>query len=202
MSLNSATFAELLAATRHSAVHLEMRDVYGIGDEAEDFEAFLRTGTANTDPSRSFWPQWVPLVTDAVARDVVMRRARIVSEPVTDYIRYEHAITPVNLQAGEDVRWLPRRHASDIPLPGNDIWLLDGRIVQFHHARLPLLQRPSSPERARRPAAALAPGRRSHREGTLRPVRLAPRENHPHPKGRGTTLRRGHPQLVRRLWRR
>jgi len=133
MSLNSATFAELLAATRHSAVHLEMRDVYGIGDEAEDFEAFLRTGTANTDPTRSFWPQWMPLVTDAVTRGVVMRRARIVSEPVTDYIRYEHAITPVNLQAGEDVRWLPRRHASDIPLPGNDFWLLDGRIVQFHH---------------------------------------------------------------------
>lgn len=131
--LHTATFAELLADTHHTAVHLEMRDVYAVGDERVDFETFLRTGTANLDPARSFWPQWMPLVTGAVARGVVMRRARIVSEPVTDYIRYEHAITPLNIRAGEDVRWLPRRHTSDIALPGNDFWLLDGRIVQFHH---------------------------------------------------------------------
>lgn len=62
-----------------------------------------------------------------------MRRARIVSEPVTDHIRYEHAITPLSLQAGEDVRWLPRRHASGIALPGDDFWLLDDRLVQFPH---------------------------------------------------------------------
>jgi hypothetical protein len=131
--LNTATFAELLADTQHTAVHLEMRDLYAVGDEADDFENFLRTGVPNLDPARSFWPQWMPLVQDAVARGVVMRRARIVSEPVTDYIRYEHAITPLNLQAGEDVRWLPRRRASDIPLPGNDFWLLDDTLVQFHH---------------------------------------------------------------------
>ncbi|MFI2215210.1 DUF6879 family protein [Streptomyces sp. NPDC020141] len=131
--LNTATFAELLADTHRTAVHLEMRDLYAVGDEADDFESFLRTGVANLDPARSFWPQWMPLVQGAVARGVVMRRARIVSEPVTDYIRYEHAITPLNLQAGEDVRWLPRRRASDIALPGNDFWLLDDRLVQFHH---------------------------------------------------------------------
>lgn len=131
--LNSATFAELPANTHRTAVHLEMRDQYAVGDETDDYATFLRTGIPNFDPGRSFWPQWMPLVQGAVARVVAMRRARIVSEPVTDYIRYEHAITPLNLQAGEDVRWLPRRHASDIPLPGNDFWLLDGTLVQFHH---------------------------------------------------------------------
>ncbi|MBO3682337.1 DUF6879 family protein [Streptomyces sp. NEAU-YJ-81] len=133
MSLKARTFADLLAGTRRSAVHLEMRDQYAVGDEAEDYAAFLKTRVANTDPAKSFWPEWLPLVADAVARGVVMRRARIVSEPVTDYIRYEHAITVLNLRAGEDVRWLPRRHASDLALPGNDFWLLDGRLVQFHH---------------------------------------------------------------------
>ncbi|MFE0495397.1 hypothetical protein OH723_31305 (plasmid) [Streptomyces albidoflavus] len=131
--LTTATFAELLADTHHTAVHLEMRDLYAVGDETDDYSAFLATGVPNLAPARSFWPQWMPLVKDAVARGVVMRRARIVSEPVTDYIRYEHAITPLNLQAGEDVRWLPRRRASDIALPGNDFWLLDDRLVQFHH---------------------------------------------------------------------
>lgn len=31
------------------------------------------------------------------------------------------------------MRRLPRRHASNIALPGNDFWLLDDRLVQFHH---------------------------------------------------------------------
>ncbi len=72
------------------------------------------------------------MVREAVGRGVVMRRARIVSVPVTDYIRYEHAGTPVNL-AGELVRRLPRRQASDIALPGNDFWLFDKSVVLFNH---------------------------------------------------------------------
>ncbi|WP_330290695.1 DUF6879 family protein [Streptomyces sp. NBC_00576] len=40
------------------------------------------------------------MVSHAVARRVVARRARIVSEPVTDYIRYELAGTAVNVHAG------------------------------------------------------------------------------------------------------
>lgn len=31
-----------------------------------------------------------------------------------------------NVKAGEEVRWLPRRQASDLALPGNDFWLFDG----------------------------------------------------------------------------
>ncbi|WP_411111511.1 DUF6879 family protein [Streptomyces sp. c-19] len=153
-ALNTASFAELLADTHNTAFHLEMRDVYAVGDETDDYAAFLRTGVPNLDPSRSFRPQWMPLVKDVVARGVVMRRARIVSEPVTDYIRYEHAITPLNLQAGEDVRWLPRRRASDIPLLGNDFWLLDGRLVQHHHFTGTGDWAPDGKERTVDPAAA------------------------------------------------
>lgn len=34
---------------------------------------------------------------------------------------------------GEQVRWLPRRHASDLCLPGNDFWVFDDRLVRFGH---------------------------------------------------------------------
>jgi hypothetical protein len=60
-----------------------------------------------------------------------MRRARVVSEPVTEYIRYEHSCTPQNLAAGEEVRWLPRRLASDLLFPGNDCWLFDNDLIRF-----------------------------------------------------------------------
>jgi hypothetical protein len=132
MSQSVESFGELLKQTRHSAVHLEMRDSYAVVGEADDFEAWKRTGVANTDPAAPYWAQWVALVSDAVARGVVMRRARIVSEPVSDYIRFEYAGTAVVVGAGEQVRWLPRRRASDIALPGNDFWLFDDRLVQFN----------------------------------------------------------------------
>ncbi len=31
------------------------------------------------------------------------------------------------------MRWLPRRLASDIALPGNDFWLFDEQVVRFNH---------------------------------------------------------------------
>ncbi|MFJ6383621.1 DUF6879 family protein [Kitasatospora sp. NPDC092039] len=134
MMQNVPDFSELLAGAQHSAVHLEMRDSYGIASEAEGFSQFKRTGVRrDVDPDSDGWSGWVAMIRDAVARGVTVRRARIVSEPVTDYVRYEHAGTVVNLAAGEQVRWLPRRQASDVALPGNDFWLFDGRIVRFNH---------------------------------------------------------------------
>lgn len=37
----------------------------------------------------------------------------------------EHASTVVSVHADEEVRWLPRRRASDIPLPGNNFFSED-----------------------------------------------------------------------------
>ncbi|WP_030673437.1 DUF6879 family protein [Streptomyces sp. NRRL B-1347] len=133
MSQSEPGFDELLAAAEQSAVHLEMRDAYAVGDEADDFEEWKRTGHRDVDPGSAYWTPWVELIRRTVARGVVVRRARVVSEPVTDYIRYEHAGTVVNIHAGEQVRWLPRRQASDIALPGNDCWVFDGRTVLFNH---------------------------------------------------------------------
>lgn len=133
MTQNAPTFAELLDGAQRSAVHLEMRDVYAVAGEADDFARWKRSGERDTDPGSQYWAPWVELVRRTVSRGVTVRRARIVSEPVSDYIRYEHAGTAVNLRAGEQVRWLARRRASDIALPGNDFWLIDGRVIRWNH---------------------------------------------------------------------
>jgi hypothetical protein len=127
------SFEELFQEAERSAVHLEMRDSYAVGSEAEDVATWRTTGVANVDPESEYWKSWVTAVRGAVERGVHVRRARIVSQPVADYIRYEHAITVVNLAAGEQVRWLPRRQASNIALPGNDFWLFDERLVRINH---------------------------------------------------------------------
>ncbi|MEU6991617.1 DUF6879 family protein [Streptomyces sp. NPDC046465] len=127
----SPTFEELFRLARRSAVHLEMRD--GYMQSAPDYIAW-REGARDT--SRSLDREesaWLSLMREITGRGVEVRRARIVSEPVTDYIRFEHHVTAGNVQAGEQVRWLPRRRASDLALPGNDFWLFDDSLVVFLH---------------------------------------------------------------------
>ncbi|MFD9394793.1 DUF6879 family protein [Streptomyces sp. NPDC060000] len=133
MSPSVPSFGELFDSAQHSAVHLEMRDTYAVASEADDFATWRRTGARDIDPASPYWGPWVELIRRTVARGVVVRRARIVSEPVSDYIRYEHAGTAVNVDAGERVRWLPRRQASDLALPGNDFWLIDSHLIRWNH---------------------------------------------------------------------
>jgi uncharacterized protein DUF6879 len=126
-------FAELLADCQRSAVHLEMRDAYAVDYETSGFQAWQQGFRYDLDDRVSWWRPWLDLVAGAVARGVVMRRARIVSEPVSEYIRFEYDGTFTNVAAGEKVRWLPRRQASDLALPGNDFWVFDDRLVRFNH---------------------------------------------------------------------
>ena len=133
MSQNLPPFAELLANTHVTALHLEMRDHYQVDEEAADFALWRETGNRDTDPASPYWAPWVAKIREATARGVAVRRARVVSEPTSDYIRYEHAGTSVNTLAGEEVRWLLRTQASDLLLPVNDFWLFDDRLVRFHY---------------------------------------------------------------------
>ncbi|WP_171164276.1 DUF6879 family protein [Streptomyces sp. I05A-00742] len=132
MSQSLSNFADLLHSAERSAVHLEMRDVYAVENETERIAAWKRGHRLDPADRDTWWRPWHDLVQEVTGKGVVVRRARIVSEPASEYIRYEHSGTFTNIAAGEDVRWLPRRSASDIALPGSDFWLFDNRIVQFN----------------------------------------------------------------------
>ncbi len=122
-------FERLFRSTARSAAHLEMRDDYGGSSPA--FAAWReRRPYDRSGPDAA----WHALVGSVIERRVTVRRARIISEPASDYIRFEHAVTPAaNLAAGEHVRWLPRQKASDLALPGNDFWLFGGSAVLFNY---------------------------------------------------------------------
>lgn len=121
-------FDDALANAHRTAVHLEMRDSYMLDDPT--FVAWQRGERA--DPIEQ-WRPWVDLVQSTIARGVVIRRARVISEPISDYIRWEREVTAMNIAAGEQVRWLPRRRATDLALPGNDFWLFDDSVVLINH---------------------------------------------------------------------
>ena len=106
-----------------------MHDEHLTSDPA--FQAWRARRSAPEDPAVQY-RGYIGVVRDAVRRGVAVRRARVISEPVSDYVRWEHVLTgPVNIAAGERVRWLPRRLASTLALPGNPYWVFDDRLVRF-----------------------------------------------------------------------
>ncbi|MFJ2631045.1 DUF6879 family protein [Streptomyces sp. NPDC087422] len=123
-------FGELLAGAQRSAVHLETRDSYFTNPR---LEAWQKGERIDWDDRASWWQPFHDQIADAVARGVRVRRARVVSEPVTEYIRWEHYVTHSNVAAGEQVRWLSRRDAGGVLLPANDFWIFDGKLMRVHH---------------------------------------------------------------------
>ena len=120
-------FDELMASAHYSAVHLEMRDFYTPRDPI-----FLDWKAGRQFDPVERMADWFRATRSNIARGVVIRRARIVSEPLSDFTRHEYETTPrLNIPAGEQVRWLPRRRASDLALPGNDFWVFDDHTIRF-----------------------------------------------------------------------
>jgi hypothetical protein len=122
---------DLVRGCERLAVHLEMRDGYMRSDPL--FTDWQNGHRDDPDDWDSWWRPWNDMTAKAQVRGVRIRRARIVSEPVSEYIRFEHGITFTNVAAGEEVRWLPRRRASRLALPGNDYWVFDDRLGLWNH---------------------------------------------------------------------
>ena len=86
---------------RHRVFRLETLDWYDAPNEREPYARFLAG-----QPGDLAWREpWKRLVRDVRASGRTMQRVHIVSEPVSDYIRFELLrVYPANVEAGEDVR--------------------------------------------------------------------------------------------------
>lgn len=131
-SLDADGWARIFNSCRKSACHLEMRDHYGVAEEAADIEKW-RAGEWGPEEDAASKAGWLDLMRATAARGVRLRRTRIISLPASEYIRFEHEGTPQNIEAGEEVRWVPRTRASGLALPGNDCWIFDEATVLFNH---------------------------------------------------------------------
>ncbi len=113
---------------QREALHLEMRDAYGTQAELPHLAKWL---AGDADHDTAWLNPWLDTLRAGTAAGKSSRRLRIISEPVSDYIRWEHHDTHLLVDAGEDIRWLPRRLVSALAFPGNDFWLFDEQTVVF-----------------------------------------------------------------------
>lgn len=108
---------DLFRECQHDAFHLELKDSYAEPYESEPLRQFLSGGPApEADPS----PEWRAMVRETVGRGVTMSRVRVVT------------ITYYNVNAGDDIRYVPRHLVPPEDMPADDWWLFDGRLVVFN----------------------------------------------------------------------
>lgn len=119
-------FAQFRTMTRR-AFHLEVQDTYDTPEEEGPFRRFLDGQHDNLE-----WHQpWLELVRDVTTTGKAVERIRTVSIPHGDYTRWGLSMAPHNIEAGEDIRWLPRPIVAAGELPDDDFWLLDDDSVMF-----------------------------------------------------------------------
>lgn len=115
---------QLFETFEHTAFRLETRDSYQVEEEErEPFRRFL-AGEAADD---SFMADFCDAVRGWVAQGKQISRVRVVSEPHSDYVRWSLWLARLNVEAGEDIRYLPRPIAMRLGLPAEDYWLFDSR---------------------------------------------------------------------------
>jgi hypothetical protein len=120
----------LIAGFRREALHLEMRDVYAAADHSR-FRKWLAGEESGPHDEAEWWRPWREMMRRHQDAGRLLRRLRVISEPVTEYIKFEWLDAAELVRAGEDVRWLPRQRTSGLLLPGNDLWCFDSQSVVF-----------------------------------------------------------------------
>lgn len=120
--LNDPGWERLFLDVQKSWFRLETLQAYDVEYEAEEFANFQRSGTVDTQPG-----PWQHMIADHVRQGRRLQRVHVVTDPLTDYIRYELAVYARNALAGEEVRLISltdRYWPEEIPEHG-DFWLFD-----------------------------------------------------------------------------
>ncbi|MDA2809545.1 hypothetical protein O4J56_02735 [Nocardiopsis sp. RSe5-2] len=120
--MSVSEFREVFDSFEHQMFRLESLDHYIAENEREPLERF-RAGLAQ-DPA---WRRpWAGTIAAINARGASIGRVHVVTEPLTEYVTFEMTCAyPASVQAGEDVRILPRSTAERLGVPCEDFWLLD-----------------------------------------------------------------------------
>jgi hypothetical protein len=120
-------FGKLFRTFEHTAFRLETRDQYKSANETEALRQFV----AGAPVDLGWFQNWLTMIREATSAGRRFTRVRVVTVPLTDYSRFGFHCAEHTNAAGEDIRYLPRHDATE--LPDYDYWLFDSRkLVRMH----------------------------------------------------------------------
>ncbi|MFC1419364.1 DUF6879 family protein [Streptacidiphilus cavernicola] len=112
---------------KHTAYRLETLDHYKSPNEAEALRQFVAGEPVELD----WFQNWLTMIRETTAEGRRFMRVRVVTVPLTDYSRFGVFCSEHTNAAGEDIRYLRRDEAAD--LPDYDYWLFDSyKLVRMH----------------------------------------------------------------------
>lgn len=124
-------FDQLFREFASTAFRLENQGIYREPHEVKPLQRFL-----SGDPPEDDWIRpWTDNVRRAASEGRRFRRVRVLTEPLTDYLRFEMDLAlRENIPAGEDIRALWPEKAAALDLPENtDYWMFDDKQVALMH---------------------------------------------------------------------
>ncbi|MBV9314072.1 MAG: hypothetical protein JO100_10100 [Pseudonocardia sp.] len=118
--IGTQAFQDAFESAQRSIFRLETLQYYA-GDP--NFDRFVAGQSWQDTDSK---PHWVDLVSRRVSQGVAMQRVHVITEPWSDYVRFELTWSyPLNVSAGEDVRII----TAPTPWEGPDFWMFDDQRV-------------------------------------------------------------------------
>lgn len=115
-----------------TAFRLEQQRQYTMPDEAETF-ALWKAGQRVPLPQVPGLQEWYDQIREWVAAGRTISRVRIQDTPATSYQQWERWGGRWNAEAGEQIQYMTRVHATDVGLlpaaAGDDWWLFDDSAV-------------------------------------------------------------------------
>jgi hypothetical protein len=120
-------FGELFSSSKKSAFRLELLDLYTVPEEEPYFKNYL--SSPSIAPPLDFNSDWKSMLEDANNRGVEYSRARVVRQPVTDYLKFEISWGySESIKLGEDIRAIITdgivSFNTEVPFL-KDFWLFD-----------------------------------------------------------------------------
>lgn len=107
-------------------------EAQGTYNEPYELEPWQRWREGQPD-DYEWMSSWLDDIRQATASGQRFERVRMLTDPLTEYLRWQAEVTPLNLAAGEDIRVLPERRARELKLPDYDFWLFDDARVAVLH---------------------------------------------------------------------
>lgn len=127
MELISIEQRRSLIRGARSVLKVELRDHYPVDDG--QFKTWQEHGPGPIELEDA---DYIAQIRTEVASGKTTRRVKVVSEPISEYHRFVFEVSKPFVEAGEDIRWAPRRLLSTVLVPGNDFFVIDEETVLFN----------------------------------------------------------------------
>jgi len=132
-SLEDDEFNRMFLDFRYTCYRLETLQRYDVSYEKEEYARFLAGENQGASPAIADWIEGT--VSKAVTAGKSMRRVHVVTEPLSDYLRFEFSWAyDHTAAAGEDIRLIPVA-LGEWPegIPHYDYWLFDSSLLVAMH---------------------------------------------------------------------